>query len=68
MNIGRIVAVKGPVVDVYFDKQLPRINSSLKVKYSKEDNFGVAINLVLEVALHTGNNIVRCIAIPINIS
>ena len=62
MNIGRIVAVKGPVVDVYFDKQLPRINSSLKVKYSKEDNFGVAINLVLEVALHTGNNIVRCIA------
>jgi F-type H+/Na+-transporting ATPase subunit beta len=59
---GRIVEVKGPVVDVKFDDNLPKINEALKVNVSKEDNNGVAINLTLEVELHVGDGIVRCIA------
>ena len=53
MNKGMIVAVKGPVVDVKFPVSIPHINNALKV---------LANNLVLEVALHVGDNTVRCIA------
>ena len=53
MNKGKIVAVKGPVVDVKFPVSIPHINNALKV---------LSNNLVLEVALHVGDNIVRCIA------
>ena len=53
MNKGMIVAVKGPVVDVKFPVSIPHINNALKV---------VSNNLVLEVALHIGDNTVRCIA------
>jgi F-type H+-transporting ATPase subunit beta len=61
MKMGRIVQVMGPVVDVEFEKgHLPAIFNSLKttnVQISKEKN-----NLVLEVAQHLGENIVRAIA------
>ena len=63
MNKGKIIAVRGPVVDVMFTQSLPNINNALEVKVSKEDNNGIAIDLVLEVALHVGEGIVRCIAI-----
>ena len=53
MNKGTIVAVKGPVVDVKFPVQIPHINNAIKV---------LSNNLVLEVALHVGDNTVRCIA------
>ena len=60
---GYIVEVKGPVVDVKFENGLlPKINDALKIKIDGKDNNGVSIDLTLEVALHTGNNIVRCIA------
>ena len=60
---GYIIEVKGPVVDVKFENGiLPKINDALLVKIDGKDNNGVSINLTLEVALHTGNNIVRCIA------
>ena len=62
MNKGKIVAVRGPVVDVMFTESLPNINNALEIKVSKEDNNGIAIDLVLEVALHVGEGIVRCIA------
>ena len=62
-NIGKIVQVTGPVVDVKFASGLlPGINHALKVKVDGNDNNGVAIDLVLEVALHLGDNIVRTIA------
>jgi F-type H+-transporting ATPase subunit beta len=61
--IGKIVEVKGPVVDVLFeDGSLPSINNALKVNVAKEENHGIAIKLTLEVALHLGNGVVRCIA------
>ena len=62
MNKGKIIAVRGPVVDVMFTESLPNINNALKIKVNKEDNNGIAIDLVLEVALHVGEGVVRCIA------
>ena len=55
MNIGKIVQVMGPVVDVVFeDHDLPAIEDALEV-----DNNGKTS--VMEVAQHIGNNVVRCI-------
>ncbi|MBS1477085.1 MAG: F0F1 ATP synthase subunit beta [Acholeplasmatales bacterium] len=63
MMDGKIVEVKGPVVDVKFeDGNLPKINDALKVNVDPKDNNGVGIKLTLEVALHVGNKVVRCIA------
>ncbi len=63
MNKGYIVQVTGPVVDVKFDNgTLPAINNALTINVPEYENNGVAINLVLEVALHNGDKIVRCIA------
>ena len=54
-NIGTIVQVSGPVVDVQFKaNSLPAINNALYV-----DNNGT--RSVMEVAQHIGNNTVRCI-------
>ncbi len=53
--VGRIVSVIGPVVDVQFDDDLPAILNALEV-----DNQGN--RLVLEVAQHLGENVVRTIA------
>ena len=62
MNKGKIIAVRGPVVDVQFLEVLPNINNALEIKVKSEDNHGIEIDLVLEVALHIGEGIVRCIA------
>jgi F-type H+-transporting ATPase subunit beta len=59
---GRIVEVKGPVVDVKFEENLPEINEALTVNIPADQNNGVEINLTLEVELHVGNGTVRCIA------
>ncbi len=60
---GRVVEVKGPVVDVLFDDEnLPKINDALTIKITKDENNGIEIDLTLEVALHIGNKKVRCIA------
>ncbi len=54
-RVGRIVSVIGPVVDVQFDGDLPAILNALEL-----DNQGN--RLVLEVAQHLGENVVRTIA------
>ena len=60
MNKGHVVQVIGPVVDVKFaNGNLPAINNALKL-VSNENNLN--INLTLEVAMHVGDNTVRCIA------
>ena len=60
---GHIVEVKGPVVDVLFEAgNLPKINEALTINVPKEKNNGIGIHLTIEVALHIGNNKVRCIA------
>ena len=61
MNKGRVVQVLGPVVDVKFDSgKLPKINDALRIDV-QEDN-QEEIHLTLEVALHVGDNTVRCVA------
>ena len=53
---GKVVQVVGPVVDVLFPKgHLPEINNAIEI-----DNRGT--KLVVEVALHVGDEVVRCIA------
>jgi F-type H+/Na+-transporting ATPase subunit beta len=64
MNIGKIVQVIGPVVDVAFEEgKLPSILNAVNITNpainDKEDN------LIVEVALHLGDNVVRCIAMDI---
>ncbi|MFC1827272.1 F0F1 ATP synthase subunit beta [Thermodesulfobacteriota bacterium] len=59
--VGKIVQVIGPVVDVEFEPgNLPDIMNALAVSNPAiNDDEG---NLVIEVALHLGDNVVRCIA------
>ncbi|MBI3956854.1 MAG: F0F1 ATP synthase subunit beta [Candidatus Kerfeldbacteria bacterium] len=52
---GKIVQVIGPVVDVRFSEQLPKILNALTVQNGDE-------TLVLEVQQHTGGNTVRTVA------
>jgi len=61
MNIGKVVQVLGPVVDVKFEKILPAINNALHI--DSKTNSGVRVALSLEVALHLGDNVVRTIAL-----
>ncbi len=60
-NEGRIVQVIGPVVDVEFESgNLPGIYNAIKI--SNPTISDEEWNLVVEVAQHLGDNIVRCIA------
>ncbi len=60
-NIGKIVQVIGPVVDVEFEPgQLPAILNGLLV--SNPAISDQPDNLYIEVALHMGDNVCRCIA------
>ena len=55
-NIGKIVQILGPVVDVHFEKsKIPAILNALELKY--EGN-----KYVFEVAQHIGDNTVRTIS------
>jgi F-type H+-transporting ATPase subunit beta len=57
-NVGKVVRVIGPTVDVEFDSQkLPRILNAIRI----EDQ-GKGIRLTVEAALHVGDSIVRCVA------
>ena len=62
MNEGKILQVLGPVVDVYFENELPKIYNALTINLTAEENNGLEIKLTLEVELHLGDKTVRCIA------
>jgi F-type H+-transporting ATPase subunit beta len=59
MNIGKIVQVVGPVVDVEFSTKLPDIYSALTVEYKAA---GQPVKLTLEVQQHLGDKWVRTIS------
>lgn len=60
-NMGRVSQVLGPVVDVEFSNgKLPAIRQAVRV--TNASNSDKPWNLVLEVAQHLGDNVVRCIA------
>ncbi|MEE9536929.1 MAG: F0F1 ATP synthase subunit beta [Desulfobacterales bacterium] len=63
-NIGKILQVLGPVVDVEFEQgKLPTIYSALTI--SNPAISDEADNLVVEVAQHLGDNVVRAIAMDV---
>jgi F-type H+-transporting ATPase subunit beta len=64
MNTGRIVQVIGPVVDVAFQEgELPNILTAIAITNPTIDDS--EDNLIVEVAQHLGDNVVRCIAMDI---
>lgn len=55
-NIGIVTQVIGPVLDIKFDDgYLPDLLNAIEIKYNEK-------KIVLEVAQHIGDNVVRCIA------
>jgi F-type H+/Na+-transporting ATPase subunit beta len=63
-NIGKVVQVMGPVVDVEFDQgKLPTIYTALTITNPTIDD--IEDNLVVEVAQHLGDNVVRTIAMDV---
>jgi F-type H+/Na+-transporting ATPase subunit beta len=63
MNIGKVVQVIGPVLDVEFPSgKLPAIYNALRIKLPKGLNGGEDSTLVSEVASHLGDNTVRAIS------
>jgi len=65
-NVGKVLQVIGPVVDVEFSGELPKIYNALEIKL---DQKGVELpsgsstpTLVLETHQHTGGNKVRAVA------
>jgi F-type H+-transporting ATPase subunit beta len=57
-NVGKVVQVIGPTVDVVFDAdKLPRILNAIRIEDPARN-----IHLTVEAALHIGDNMVRCIA------
>jgi len=64
MNVGKIVQVIGPVVDVAFeDGNIPNILNAISITNPTIDKREG--NLIVEVAQHLGDNVVRCIAMDI---
>ncbi len=64
MNIGTVVQVIGPVVDVEFGEgKLPTILTALTITNKAIDD--TEDNLIIEVAQHLGDNVVRCIAMDV---
>jgi len=60
-NVGKIVQVIGPVVDVEFEPEhLPELLTALEIK--TEGNGGPPVRVVAEVQQHIGRNQVRAVA------
>ena len=60
-NVGKVVQVIGPVLDVEFEaERLPELYTALEVK--GEPTKGFPINVVAEVQQHIGRNQVRAVA------
>ncbi len=55
-NIGTVVQVVGPVLDIRFQEgHLPELNNAIEIKQDDK-------RIVAEVAQHLGDNVVRCIS------
>ncbi len=61
-NIGKVIQISGPAVDVQFDEaKMPPIYQALRVT-SEGFNVPTPINVILEVEQHLGEGRVRCVA------
>ena len=60
-SIGRIVEIKGVVLDAVFPDGLPEINHALKIQAPSPDGEGT-VELIAEVQQHLGDDRVRAVA------
>lgn len=61
MNIGKVVQVVGPVIDIKFpENNLPSIYNAIKIDGEVGD--GIKIHLTAEVMQHIGDDVVRTVA------
>ena len=61
-NIGKVVQVIGPVVDVEFDEShLPAIYNAVRIVDPGQET-GIAVDVICEVQQHLGENRVRTVA------
>jgi F-type H+-transporting ATPase subunit beta len=55
-NVGRVIRVRGSVIDALFEKQLPSIDTKLVIEHGKNRQ------VILEVISHLDGQTVRCLA------
>jgi F-type H+/Na+-transporting ATPase subunit beta len=60
-NVGKVVEVKGVVIDVVFPAELPAINNALRISVAGGDGSS-ALDLIAEVQQHLGDDRVRAVA------
>src|SRR6266852_2636710 len=60
-NVGRVVQIIGPVVDVEFEKGIPPIYHAVRITSEGEEG-GVKLDVIAEVEQHLGENRVRCVS------
>lgn len=56
-NIGKVISARGPILDIQFNgfENLPALNTAIKLQNGDD-------TLVVEVAAHIGDDVVRCVA------
>ncbi len=59
MNQGKVIEVVGPVVDLEFSGKLPEIYNAIEIPFEVNAQKQM---LIAEVAMHLGDNKVRCVA------
>ena len=57
MNTGKVIQITGAVLDVRFDSGLPALYNAVEIHRADGQD-----SVVLEVAQHLGDNVVRCIS------
>jgi F-type H+/Na+-transporting ATPase subunit beta len=60
-NVGRVVQIIGPVVDVEFERAVPSIYSAVRI-VSDGAQGSTPIDVIAEVQQHLGENRVRCVS------
>ncbi|HEY7196857.1 MAG TPA: F0F1 ATP synthase subunit beta [Gaiellaceae bacterium] len=60
-NVGKIVEIKGVVIDAVFPGDLPEIYNALRIEVPEADG-RPAVDLIAEVQQHLGNDRVRAVA------
>ena len=60
-NVGKVVEIKGVVIDAVFTETLPEIDTALRIQLPEQDG-RPAVDLIAEVQQHLGDDRVRAVA------
>ena len=60
-NVGKVIEIKGVVIDAVFPERMPEIYSALRISLPESDG-RAAVELVAEVQQHLGDDRVRAVA------